>query len=91
MKEPIKGQFISVVSDEQGESKTGKEWRKVRILVEQGGQYPKKVVLDAIDSSVIEVIYNLKPSEQIEALVNAESREYNGKWYTNLTAWRISI
>ena len=31
-----------------------------------------------------------QPGDQIKVAFNVSSREFNGKWYTDLRAWRIS-
>ena len=30
-------------------------------------------------------------NDEIKVSINIDSREYNGKWYTNVTAWRIEL
>lgn len=68
-----------------GQGKNG-EWRKQEIIIETGDQYPKKVCLsiwgDKINESVLKVGATLKFSVEIE------SREYNGRWYTDVKAWK---
>ena len=34
--------------------------------------------------------FNLQQGENVEVSVDLESREYNGRWYTDVKAWRIS-
>ena len=38
---------------------------------------------DEIDAS------NVQPGEQITASIDVQSREYNGRWYTDVKAWKI--
>jgi hypothetical protein len=68
-----------------GQGKNG-EWRKQEIIIETGDQYPKKVCLsiwgDKINESVLKIGATLKFSLEIE------SREYNGRWYTDVKAWK---
>jgi hypothetical protein len=86
-----KGKFIGIVSDDKGTSKEGKEWRKVTFSIEMEGQYPKPAIFDTNKDELIKQIYNLKEGEIINVAFNINCRDYNGKWYTNLTAWKISI
>lgn len=71
-----------------GSGKNG-EWKKQDIIVETAGQYPKKICIsiwgDKINSSQLQVGKELKVDFDIE------SREYNGKWYTDVKAWKIEV
>ena len=82
----IKGRVIQSLGVQKGTSKAGKEWSKASIIVETDGQYPKKVALD-----------NLKNAEEFAKLavgtegvfhIEVESREFNGRWYTNVNCWK---
>jgi hypothetical protein len=82
----LKGKIIKLLPLQTGTSSRG-EWRKQEFVVETPGQYPKQVCLymwgDAIDNNKIE------EGMEITASIEIESREYNGRWYTNVKAWRI--
>jgi len=71
-----------------GSGKNG-EWKKQDIIVETEGQFPKKICIsiwgDKINESQLKIGNNLKIDFDIE------SREYNGKWYTDVKAWKIEI
>ena len=62
------------------------EWRKREFVIETEGQYPKKVCLalwgDKVDQSPA-------VGDQLTCAINAESREYNNRWYTELRVWKI--
>ena len=34
--------------------------------------------------------FNLQQGEAVEVSVDLESREYNGRWYTDVKAWKVS-
>jgi len=34
--------------------------------------------------------FALKEGEEVTVSIDIESREYNGKWYTNVKAWRVN-
>jgi len=82
----LKGKITKILPLQTGTSSRG-EWRKQEFIVETPGQYPKQACLymwgDAIDSNRIE------EGMEVTASVEIESREYNGKWYTNVKAWRV--
>ena len=33
--------------------------------------------------------FNIKQGEMVEVSVDLESREYNGRWYTDVKAWKV--
>jgi hypothetical protein len=71
-----------------GNGKNG-EWKKQDIIVETDGQYPKKVCVsiwgDKINESQL-VVGNLLIID-----FDIESREFSGRWYTDLKAWKIEL
>jgi len=38
-----------------------------------------------------EKLLGLSPAQPITVLCRVKSREYNGKWYTDVTAWKIVV
>ena len=62
------------------------EWQKQDFIMETQDQYPKKVCISVWNNKMeIEPLLNT----QIKASINLESREYNGRWYTDVKAWKI--
>jgi len=84
----IKSKLIKVLPLQSGTGKNG-EWKKQDIIVETEGQYPKKICIsiwgDKIDDTV------LQEGNMLDISFDIESREYNGKWYTNIKAWKIIL
>ena len=85
------GKYLGIISDDRGQKKDGSEWRKVTFSIEMEGQHPKPAIFDTNKDELIKQIYNLKEGEVINVAFNINCRDYIGKWYTNLTAWKISI
>lgn len=83
----ITGKVIAVGQLFTGTSKSGNAFRKQEYVIETDGQYPHKVAFsvmnDKIDAAAIQL------GHVVEIEFDAESREYNGRWYTNLTAWKV--
>ncbi len=82
------GRIIIVHPVENGISKAGKAWAKQSFVIETGGQYPKKIALTLWGEDKINQ-YDLQPGREITAHLELESREYNGRWYTEARAWKI--
>lgn len=82
------GKLIQLLPLQTGSGRNG-EWKKQDVIVETGGNYPKKVCIsiwgDKINTQVLQTGNVLKISYELE------SREYNGRWYTDVRAWRIDV
>src|SRR5216684_8592496 len=82
----ISGKILQYLPLQTGQGKNG-TWKKQEFVLETGDTYPKKVCIavwgDKIDMS------SFKPGEAVTVSFDVESREYNGKWYTDVKAWKI--
>ena len=58
------------------------------ILEFMDGNYPKKVSI-SVWGDKTDSLRNLQPGSDVKVSFNVESREYNGRWYTDIKAWRI--
>jgi hypothetical protein len=82
----LSGKIIGQLPEVGGNSKSGNAWRKQEYILETGGQYPKKVCI-ALWGDKIEQ-FGLKVGEQVTLGIDVESREYNGRWYTEVKAYK---
>lgn len=83
----ISGKIFKVMPLESGEGKNG-TWKKQLLVIEiENGKYSKKVATtlwnDLTDNTFQE-------GAEISIEFDVESREYNGKWYTDVKAWKIN-
>ena len=74
---------------QKGVGKTGNEWRKQEIIVETSGQYPKKVCISIWGDKINEQI--LQVGNSLNISFDVESREFNGRWYTDVKAWKVEL
>lgn len=83
----IIGRIIHLGEVIKGTSKTGNEWKKRDVVIETIEQYSNKVCLnvwsDNTEHSLLQIGATLKFSIAIQ------SREYNGKWYTDVKVIRF--
>ena len=82
----IAGNIIQILPLQSGQGKSG-TWKKQEFILETPGQYPKKVCLNLWGEKVDEI--KIAVGDKITASINIESREYNGRWYTDVRAWKI--
>ena len=85
----IEGKIIQVLPLQVGVSKTsGKEWALQAYVLETKEQYPKKVHFEVFGEDRIKA--NPCGVDDIVSVdFDIESREFNGRWYTSIRAWRI--
>ena len=83
----IKGRIIEILPLKTGQSANG-EWRKQEFILETESNYPKKICFMAWGEKIDE--FAIKQGETLKVSVDLESREYNGRWYTDVKAWKIA-
>jgi len=79
----IKGKVTQLLAPQSGQGKNG-EWKKQDFILETEEQYPKKVCITIFGDKL-----KVSEGQNITAHINVESREYNEKWYTNITMWKF--
>lgn len=82
----IQGRTIAVLPIESGTSAKGNTWQKQIFVIETFGNFPKKVAFQLFGDRVQDC-----PSigKKVNVSFDAESREWNGKWFTQLNAWKV--
>ena len=82
----INGKVIAVLPIATGEGKNG-TWKSQDYVLETGGQYPKKVCFNLFGDSIEK--FNVGIDDEIKVSYDIESREYNGRWFTTIRAWKV--
>ena len=82
----INGKVIAVLPIATGEGKNG-TWKSQDYVLETGGQYPKKVCFNLFGDSIDK--FNVGIDDEIKVSYDIESREYNGRWFTTIRAWKV--
>ncbi len=83
----ITGRIIQKLGLQEGTSAKG-GWKKQDFIIETSDKFPKKICVSAWSEKVDELNrYNI--NDDVKLSVNIESREYNGKWYTDVRFWKI--
>ena len=82
----ITGQVIEILEEQSGTSRNG-PWRKQEFILETPGDYAKQVCIvqwgDNIDK------FAIQKGETLTTHIDIQSREYNGRWYTDVKAWKV--
>lgn len=83
----IKGKVVQLLDLQSGEGKNG-TWKKQEYIIETlDSKYPKKICVAVWGDKIDQFAMNV--GEDVTASIEVESREFNGKWYTNVQAWRV--
>lgn len=83
----ISGKVVEVLQKVTGTGKTGNTWQKQEYILEQPGTYPKKVMFSLWGDKIDQ--FTIQNGDDLTVSVDVESREYNGRWYTDVKAWNV--
>ena len=84
----FEGIVYKVLPVVKGTSQRG-EWVKQGVVFELPGEFNRKLCVGFWGDKAQDA-GNLKPGEKVAVSINLESREYNGRWYTEARAWRLT-
>jgi len=85
----IKGKITQILPVASGVSKAGKEWKKREFVIEIiDGAYSKQICFTLFNDK-ISLIDSFQTGADVNVSFSLESREYNGRWYHNVNAWRV--
>ena len=73
-----------------GGYKEGENWRKQEGIFETSDKYPKTIAVSFFNE-LVDKLADLKQGIDYILCVDIESREWNGKWYTDVKAWRVAL
>lgn len=82
----LSAKLIQLLPLQTGNGRNG-QWKKQDIIVETDGQYPKKICISVWGEKINESL--LQVGNRLKIDFDVESREYNGRWYTDVKAWKI--
>lgn len=84
MKTTVKGTIIAALERRSGVSSMGKEWASQDFVMQEAGS-EDKIKFNVFGADNL-ANYNLKVNDEVEATVVVNSREYQGKFYTDIRA-----
>ena len=83
----IKGKIIQKLELQSGTSKAGNAWKKQEYVLETlDSAYPRKVKFDFFGERADQ--YPLEVGDVITLSYDIESREFNGRWYTDIRGFK---
>lgn len=85
----LTGKIIQLLPPQSGTSARG-SWNKQEFVIETSETYPRKICISAWSDKANEVA-QIPIGTAVKVAVNIESREFNGKWYTDVRMWAIQV
>ena len=86
----IEGRLLRKLPVQNGRSARG-DWSKQEFVVEyQDGNFPSNVVFNVWGADKVKDLERFREGDPVRVSFAPSSREYNGRWYTDLRAWRIA-
>lgn len=83
----VQGKIILKLEPQGGLSRAGNQWKKQQYVLETINEpYPRKVHFDFFGERVDQ--YPLEVGDVITLSFDIESREFNGRWYTDIRGWK---
>ena len=83
----IKGKIIAALPEQGGTSKAGNAWRKREYVLETQETYPKKVCFNIFGDRIDQ--YPMSVGEDVTVSFDLDSREFNGRCYTDVRAYKV--
>jgi hypothetical protein len=84
----VMGKIVQVLDMQTGTSARG-DWKKQDIILETEEQYPRKICVTLWGDRINDIAGVQIGKELLTISVYIESREFNGRWYTDVRAWKI--
>ncbi|MCI9173147.1 DUF3127 domain-containing protein [uncultured Duncaniella sp.] len=82
----VTGKIIVAMPEVGGTSAKGNAWKKREYVLETLETYPKKVFFNFFGDRVDQ--FPLQVGQVVKISFDIDSREYNGRWYVDVRAWK---
>ena len=85
----LEGRIVRKLGVQSGTSARG-AWSKQEFVFEyQEGNFPTQVCMNVWGEDKVRELDKYQVGDKVKISFNLSSREYNGRWYTDVRAWRI--
>lgn len=85
----LRGKVIAVLEPRGGVSRNGNNWKTQEYVIETiQEQYPRKMVFEVFGEEKINQ-FNIQAGEELTVYFDIDAREWNGRWFNSIRAWRV--
>lgn len=82
----LTGTVVTILEEQSGTGRNG-PWRKQDFILETEGEYPRQVCVTQWGDNIER--FAVREGEPLTVHIDIQSREYQGRWYTDVKAWRV--
>lgn len=85
----LEGRIVRKLTVQRGNSAKG-PWAKQEFVIEyKEGNYPASVCMNVWGEDKVKDLEKFQVGDVVKVSFNLSSREFNGKWYTDIRAWKM--
>lgn len=86
----ITGTIEKIMEQKGGVSKSGKEWKSIEFVIKTEDEFNNLYCFKVFGFEKVDnfLKYN-KENDMVDVSFNINTREYEGRYFTNLDAWKI--
>lgn len=85
----LAGKIIAVLEPRGGVSKaSGNPWKSQEYVIETHEQYPRRMCFNVWGEDKINQM-NIRQGEELNVFFDINAREYQGRWYNDIRAWKV--
>lgn len=85
----LEGKIIKVLEERSGTSaRTGTPWKMQSFVLETPGQYPRRMVFEVFGEDKLTQM-NIQEEQDLRVSFDIDAREYQGRWYNSIRAWKV--
>ena len=82
------GKIIAILQPRGGVAKSGNEWKSQEYVIEDHGQYPRKMCFDVFGADKIEQ-FNIQMGEELTVSFDVDARQWQDRWFNSIRAWKV--
>ena len=85
----VRGTIKKINDVQTGKSQKG-EWKKLSFLLDNGAKYNNLFCFDLFGEEKVDTFLKYtKEGKEVDVSFNVNCREYEGRYYTSLDAWKV--
>ena len=85
----LEGKIVNKLPVQQGQSARG-PWQKQEFILEyMDGSFPAQVCMNVWGADKVAELGTYQAGDMVKVSLKLSSREYNGRWYNDVRAWKM--
>jgi len=87
----VSGKLVKFLEVQKGTSKAGKEWMKQEFVLNTGDDYNPEICVSVFGKEKVDGLKQFSEGQELEVEVNVYSREWKGRYFHSIDAWKIDV